>query len=195
MPRPKAFDPDDALTGALELFWSRGYQATSLQDLVDHLGINRRSLYDTYGDKRTLMLAVLDRYRALAIGFLYSPLRRDDAGIDAIIEFLRTIEKLVFAEQGRRGCLMTNLALECAPADDAVSERAGMHLAALESALLRALQTAARRGELRETRGMADRARMLATLVEGIWVMARADGSEATIRGTLRSAIGMVRSW
>jgi len=195
MPRPKAFDPDEALTSALALFWKRGYQATSLQDLVDHLGINRRSLYDTFGDKRRLMLAALDRYRDLACGVLYAPLQRDDAGLDAIVRFLRVIERIATSEERRSGCFMTNCALEQAPVDADVSERAGLHLGALEAALGHALQNAARRGELRETRGLADRARLLATIVEGIWVMARAEGSEATIKGSVRGAVQMVRAW
>src|SRR6266852_1410049 len=63
MARPKEFDRDQALQKAMEVFWSRGYEAASIQDLVKHMGINRQSLYDTFGDKHALYLQALDRYR------------------------------------------------------------------------------------------------------------------------------------
>src|SRR5260370_37968341 len=65
MPRHKEFDQDQALHKAMEVFWSRGYEAASIQDLVRHMGINRQSIYDTFGDKHALYLQALDRYRAV----------------------------------------------------------------------------------------------------------------------------------
>ena len=62
MARPKQFDRDEALERAMAVFWRRGYEGTSVRDLVEHMGINRGSLYDTFGDKRTLFLAAVDRY-------------------------------------------------------------------------------------------------------------------------------------
>jgi TetR/AcrR family transcriptional regulator, transcriptional repressor for nem operon len=64
MARPKAFDRDRALTRALELFQAKGYEATSIQDLVDAMGIGRQSLYDTFGDKEALYRETLERYIA-----------------------------------------------------------------------------------------------------------------------------------
>src|ERR1700730_2144482 len=63
MARQKEFDRDEVLHKAMEVFWSRGYEASSIQDLVKRMGINRQSLYDTFGDKHTLYLQALDRYR------------------------------------------------------------------------------------------------------------------------------------
>src|SRR4030088_150825 len=65
MARQKEFDREEALQKAMEVFWSRGYEATSIQDLVKHMGINRQSLYDTFGDKHALYLKTLDRYREI----------------------------------------------------------------------------------------------------------------------------------
>ena len=69
MARPKEFDQDKALDKAMTLFWQKGYEATSIQDLVDHLGIGRRSLYDTFKSKHDLFIAALDRYQALNRSF------------------------------------------------------------------------------------------------------------------------------
>src|SRR5919205_4395394 len=65
MARTKQFDRHAALDQAMELFWKRGYHATSIQDLVDRLGVNRQSLYDTFGGKDQLFQAALERYREL----------------------------------------------------------------------------------------------------------------------------------
>jgi TetR/AcrR family transcriptional repressor of nem operon len=64
MARPKEFDKDEALQKAMNVFWCRGFEATSMQDVVDAMGIKRQSLYDTFGGKHQLYLAALDRYRA-----------------------------------------------------------------------------------------------------------------------------------
>src|SRR5882762_5197437 len=76
MARHKEFDRDEALHKAMEVFWSRGYKATSIQDLVKHMGINRQSLYDTFGDKHALYLLALDRYREIEVRKLFDLLER-----------------------------------------------------------------------------------------------------------------------
>ena len=65
MPRTKAFDEQEVLEKAMELFWKKGYYATSIQDLVNHLGINRASLYDTFGGKKKLFLHTFSHYRTV----------------------------------------------------------------------------------------------------------------------------------
>ena len=62
MPRPKEFNPDDALEKAMQVFWHKGYEATSMEDLLTAMDLNRGSLYDTFGDKRQLFLKAIDRY-------------------------------------------------------------------------------------------------------------------------------------
>ena len=76
MARQKEFDRDEALHKAMEVFWSRGYEAASVGELVRHMGINRQSLYDTFGDKHSLYLAALDRYREVEGRKLFELLER-----------------------------------------------------------------------------------------------------------------------
>ncbi len=68
MARPKSFDPAEVLQGAAELFQAKGYEAASIQDLVDHLGVNRQSLYNEFGDKASLYQAALQTYRNDSLG-------------------------------------------------------------------------------------------------------------------------------
>ena len=81
MPRPKAFDPDAALQKAMQVFWERGYEATSVDDLVQCMGINRFSLYSTFGGKHQLFVAALERYHDTIVADLVGELehRRMDS--------------------------------------------------------------------------------------------------------------------
>ena len=76
MPREKAFVETAAVDQALDLFWLQGYGATSVQQLCDHVGLSRSSLYDTFGDKHGLLLQALDRYRAAQEAALHEPFQR-----------------------------------------------------------------------------------------------------------------------
>ena len=104
MPRPKAFDPDDVLHKAMQVFWERGYEATSMQDLVDCMGINRFSLYSTFGDKHQLFLAALARYRDKVVARLVDELEWSDAGLAAIRQFFtRLIDSFASAQGWNTG--------------------------------------------------------------------------------------------
>jgi len=112
MALPKAFDRDDVLDKATQVFWLKGYEATSIQDLVEATGINRGSLYNTFTDKAGLFGAVLGRYtdrssaRALVANAEAGPPR---ATIEA---FFADLVDIGAADPERRGCLLTNTAVE-----------------------------------------------------------------------------------
>jgi TetR/AcrR family transcriptional repressor of nem operon len=116
MARPKAFDREQALRGALQVFWAKGYEATSMQDLVDGMGIHRQSLYDTFGDKEALYHEALDRYRAESFAPMAAlldgplPLRR------ALTTLFDTIIGRLLAPQGQP-CFLAQAALERAAED------------------------------------------------------------------------------
>ncbi|MGI8867245.1 MAG: TetR/AcrR family transcriptional regulator, partial [Rubrobacteraceae bacterium] len=94
MVRVKAFDPDQALEAAMRMFWQRGFEATSMRDLLNGMSIGRGSFYDTFGDKRTLFLASLDRFEKVRTSRINETLQ--DSGLEGVEEFFRrTIEGLV----------------------------------------------------------------------------------------------------
>src|SRR5690606_2006768 len=105
MGRELTFDRDEKLKQAMRLFWAKGYEATSMQELVDALGINRFSLYDTYGDKRTLFLEALERYGESVMKRLVEPLLAPDAGMGAISAYLKNLGQGLAMASGGRGCL------------------------------------------------------------------------------------------
>src|SRR3712207_3633301 len=108
MARHKEFDRDEALQRAMEVFWSRGYEAASVGELVKHMGINRQSLYETFGDKHSLYLAALDRYREVEGAKMYGVLEGPGSVKRALRELFEGVIEGALGEGGRRGCLVGN---------------------------------------------------------------------------------------
>lgn len=121
MARTKVFDEQEVLEKALNLFWEKGYNATSAQDLVDTLGISRSSMYDTYGDKHSLFIQALQQYRKERIDPLFNGV--DDA--DDIEQYIKDVFIAVklesLSETHAKGCFMVNSSVELAPSDDDVA--------------------------------------------------------------------------
>src|SRR5574338_661411 len=116
MARPREFDVDDALDRATQLFWARGYEATSVQDLVDALGVNRASLYATFGDKAQLFEAVLERYGEQVNGALVKALAPPTAGVEAVRAWFKVLIEMATQPRGARGCLFLNTVTGCTTA-------------------------------------------------------------------------------
>src|SRR5215208_4537603 len=108
MARHKEFDREEALQRAMEVFWSRGYEAASVGDLVKHMGINRQSLYDTFGDKHTLYLAALDRYREVEGRKLFELLERPGPVKRALRQLFGGVGECSLGGGERRGGVMGN---------------------------------------------------------------------------------------
>src|SRR5258708_36662868 len=114
MARQKEFDRDEVLHKAMEVFWTRGYEAASIQDLVRHMGINRQSIYDTFGDKHSLFLEALDRYREIQSRKVFEVLERPGSMKKNLRRlFEETVARALSAE-GRRGCFVGNSMSELA---------------------------------------------------------------------------------
>ena len=189
MARPKEFDPDEALDRAIQVFWQKGYDGTSIQDLVDRTGVNRFSLYKTFGDKRSLFLAACDRYRNVIVARHIDTLERSDAGLGAIRGFFGGLLDLL-TEQGRRwGCLMTNSVVEVAPHDEETAERGRAHLARLTDAFHAALVRARDQGEIAPGHDLRDDARYLTTGAQGLAVVAKVSTDTRALQGVVRTML------
>ena len=115
MPRVKLFDEKKALEDAMNLFWTKGYSATSIQDIVDHLGINRASLYATFGGKETLFKSALDLYRDKNTKAIKEFLNSQDNVNTGLLKlFTLSIDESV-ADKDRKGCFVVNSTTELIP--------------------------------------------------------------------------------
>jgi TetR/AcrR family transcriptional repressor of nem operon len=173
--RLKEFDPDLALERAMELFWQNGYEATSMAQLTEHLGIGRASLYATFGDKHALYLKALRRYLDSADpnpAELLSPSGPALSGVRALVDM--HVQTAIDDEQ-RKGCLVVNSATELMPQDRAVGRMVESIWDELELGLTSALARARARGEIPEGKDPQALARFLLVFLQGVRVMGRGE--------------------
>src|SRR5262245_20802716 len=123
MARPREFDVDEALDRATKVFWARGYEATSVQDLVEALGVNRASLYATFGDKAQLFAQVIDRYGQHVDEVIGGALAAPAAGVEAIRAWFKALIRMGTQVTGPRGCLLVGALNSCHIVPDPLRER------------------------------------------------------------------------
>jgi TetR/AcrR family transcriptional repressor of nem operon len=175
MARPRKFDTNLLLEKAMHVFWQRGYEQTSVQDLVQALAVHPGTLYDTFGDKHALLVAVLDRYAATVGNQLLGLLNQPGPRRQAIERLFEASVTHLAGEQGRYGCLMTNVAMERALCDSDSARRVAAYQETVEAAFVQALQEAQATGEM-APRSAADTlslARFLNGCLQGMRVLAR----------------------
>ncbi len=193
MPRTKEFEPEAALHDAMELFWRKGYEATSMRDLLEGMGIGRGSFYDTFGDKHSLFLAALDRFEQTRTAWILEALEKSESPVEAIqYVFERTVDGLVGFDP-RRGCLLANSAVELAPHDPEVARRISLYVRRTEAAFEQALQRARTAGEIPEHKDPRALARFLVNNLHGLRVMARAGADRETLEDTVEVVLGALR--
>ncbi|WP_344601891.1 TetR/AcrR family transcriptional regulator [Streptomyces glaucus] len=192
MARTKEFDPDAALQSALELFWRRGYEATSMSDLVEHLGIGRASIYATFGNKRELYLKAFDRYCENRDALLLRELSRPGPALPAVRSVVRRFADEAAEEQRLYGCFVTNTAAELAPHDPEAARRVERRWDHVETLLHSALARAQAQGELPEDRDPRALARMLLVVTQGLRVVGKASSDPARVREAAEQALALL---
>ncbi len=191
-PRHKEFDPSTVLNEAVDVFWTQGYEATSVQDLVDHMGINRFSLYDTFGDKHELFMSACHRYSESREEQRIEALEKAEAGLDSIRAFFKSIEKSYADGQARRGCLMTNAVVEMAVRDEEVRRWGAEFMKRLENAFAAGLTRAKSAGEIGAKSNPRELAQFLVCLLQGINVMGKAFPDGAHVHRLTRTAMAQL---
>lgn len=175
MPRPREFEPEDVVAKAMDLFWRKGYQATSVQDLVDETGINRASLYAAFGDKHGLFLRTLAHYARSVVPLRAGILEQPDASLPQIREYFTAVVNDFSGFGHGRGCLMVNSAIELAVHDPEIADRVADHLEQLEASFAGALGQALERGEIPESSNVPALARFLMATAQGLMVVGKAN--------------------
>ncbi|MEU1469397.1 TetR/AcrR family transcriptional regulator [Streptomyces sp. NPDC005761] len=193
MARTKEFDPDAALQSALELFWRQGYEATSVADLVDHLGIGRASIYATFGNKHELYLKAMDRYSEGRDPLLLTELSQPGPALPAVRAVVRRFASEATSPDSRlNGCLITNTAAELTPHDPAATRRVEVSWEHFETLLQSALVRARAQGELPDDRDPRALARMLLVLMQGVRIVGKASSDPARVRDAAEQALTLL---
>ena len=192
MARPKEFDESEALDAAIQCFWSRGYEATSVRVLADAMGISGPSLYNTFGDKRMLYRQALDHY--VERGFC-NRVRRFESQLApraAIGAFFDEVIELSLADGERKGCLIVNSALEMAPHDPEFQAALSVVLCDMEAFFRRCVKAGQGTGAINAALPAEDLARMLLGLLMGLRVLARSRPEPELLRGLVRPALALL---
>ena len=183
MARTKCFDRDAVLDRAMELFWEQGFEATSVQELVEATGINRGSMYDTFGDKRALFIQALTRYADKSATRRLEILNGADKPLDGIRAFFDSVIAASTAEETKRlGCLMTNSAIEMSVRDSEIGDLLRDRLTHVETAFHKILKRARKGGDIPKTRNVRALARFLTGTIQGVRVLARAGSEPEALR-------------
>lgn len=186
--RPREFDHASVLDAAVDVFWRRGFGATSMRELETELGISQSSIYNAYGSKRRLLEAALDRYEARVCSELVTPLG-STGGVDAVVEFLDSLQRWV-TDGGNRGCLVINLMVGQSDDPD-LARRTGSFRDRLRRALVGAF-----RAEPGVTDGEATSyAELILTVALGLSVASRGGASTAELTGMVQATQAHVRRW
>jgi len=193
MARPLAFDPQEKLHQAMLLFWRKGYEATSVQDLVDALQINRFSLYNTFGDKEALFAQVIKHYRRTVFGRLESQLQPASDGLPRLFGYLEALKEGLRRQPGPWGCLLQNATMEQGDFKPAIQSLIDEFVTVLHGHVLAILVAAKAQGQLRGEQSAEVLADFVTTQIQGMILMSRTgngdalNSSIAVLQGVLQS--------
>ncbi len=192
MGRHKQFDEGEVLDAAAELFWAKGYGATSTRDLTRETGLSITSLYHTFSDKRGLYLQVLNRYLDRT---LHERLNRVEAKFSprkAIAVFFKEMAATSLADEQHRGCMLVNTAIEATSADAELQQMVAEETRLIESFFLRCIRAGQATKEIDDAKDAKDLARALLAVLMGLRVLARIRPEKSLIEGLIGPALSML---
>lgn len=177
--RTKDFEPDVVADAAMQVFWQRGYAATSIQDLVDGTGLSRSSLYNTFESKHGLYQQALQRYEGVTTANM-ALLDTPGPARQAIKQLLLSIAEDELADAQRRGCLMANASLELAGHDGQVAALVAHNFQRLQQALEQRISQGQAQGDISADKNARALARFVVNTIQGMRVLSK--GSAAAER-------------
>jgi TetR/AcrR family transcriptional repressor of nem operon len=192
MPRPREFDETAALDAALECFWRRGYEATSLRDLTAAMGLTAPSLYNAFGDKEKLFGRALERYLDRTTRDRLQRLERTLAPKQAIESFFAEIIDHSVKDRQRKGCFLVNSALEIAPHDSDCRAVIDAQFGDIEAFFTRCIRKAQADKTVPPHVDAGDAARLLLGVLLGIRVLARSKPDRDVLEGVVKPALALL---
>lgn len=181
MARHREFDKDKALEKAMEVFWLKGYEATSIRDLVEAMDIHRGSMYDTFGDKHALYVASLQRYTIMNQERIAGLFKHVDSTVKALSIFFQDMIDET-PENRDFGCFINNAMVELASRDTSVAEITSQNAEFMVSTFTTLLKRGQEQGEIRRDKDAEALAQYLLSSIQGIKVMVKNNSSAAMLR-------------
>ena len=177
MGRNFEFSREEALNRAMQVFWQKGYKATSMRDLIEEMGIQPGSIYNTFGDKHSLFLEALKHYGDVVTSNALKILERDASPMENLQIFFNEIISRP-AEKKCRGCLIVNTVVELSPHDDETKEIVNIIMKKIEGSFYNCLQKAQAMGEIENNKDIKALSRYLASSTHGLLVTGKSNASQ-----------------
>jgi TetR/AcrR family transcriptional repressor of nem operon len=190
--RPRQFDETAVLDAAIQCFWVKGFEATSVRDLADEMGITGASLYNAFGDKRALYRRALDQYVAGSLGERARRLENTLPPRETIGAFFQEIIACSLSDKQRKGCMLVNSALELAPHDREFQRVVAGVLVEAEKFFRRLVQAGQKDGTIATSQPADDLARILLGVLLGIRVLARVRPERELLEGIARPVLALL---
>ena len=192
MARSKEFNEEEALDKAMEIFWKQGYEKTSIQDLVDQMGIHRRSLYDTFGDKHSLFVQTLERYESLVAAQIRKQITEEMSTVEAI---RKIFELAVYSDNTNpKGCLMVNTAVELSLLDNDVSQRIKSAFKQTENLIADLLIRGQARGEVARSFDISELSRYIHNALIGVRVLVKITEDPKDFDSTIDMTLSILKN-
>jgi TetR/AcrR family transcriptional regulator, transcriptional repressor for nem operon len=193
MARPRKFDEDDVVAAARDEFWSRGYAATSVEDLTGATGLGKGSLYGAFGDKHALYLRALDAYCTAALDQVRAQLRDPThSAYDRLARHIRARAAAVAADKDHRGCMMATSAAELGATDDAVAQTVAKTLNAWRRELADCITAAQRDGSIDRKQNPQALATLLLAVLRGMEALHKGGVKPAQIKAAADEALALI---
>ena len=194
MARPREFDENEVLQAAIQCFWANGFEATSVRDLAEKMGITCASLYNAFGDKRSIYRVALDHYVDQSISERMTRTEERLPPRQAIDAFFGEIIERSLGDPQRKGCMLVNSALELAPHDPEFQQLIAGVLNRIEAFFRRCVEAGQQAGTINSRQSADDLARLLLGALMGIRVLARARPERELLEGVVRPVFALLDS-
>jgi TetR/AcrR family transcriptional repressor of nem operon len=191
--RPREFDEDTVLEAAMNCFWTRGYELTSIRHLADEMELTGASIYNAFGDKRSLYKRALDRYLECSVHDRIGRLA-ELPPVPAIRAFFDEIIERSMKDRQRRGCMLVNAALEAAPQDPALRAAVAREFVLLEAFFRRCVAAGQQDGTITVRQPPEELAAMLLSILLGLRVLARTGPQRSVLEGAVNGALGLLQA-
>ena len=192
MARQKEFEKEEVLEKAMDAFWRFGFERTSMQSLVKNMGINRSSLYETFGDKRSLFEAAIAHYEKTRMQGMVDCLQEMGASKPAIAKMFDSLIDESISDEERRGCFLTNTAVELCPHDPQIAKKIATDMKIVEKAFYKVLLNAQAKGEIAPQKDLSQIAQYLTSSFQGIRVMAKINQEPEFLKNIVKVTLSVL---
>lgn len=177
MPRTKQYNKDDVIERAMDLFWKQGFHATSMQDLVKHVGLNRSSLYESFENKKDLFDQALDAYCRNNQESVINLLSNETSAKVGIRKLLESSIVCIIKDDDKKGCFVVNSTTELIPGDESLLKNLAQNRELFEKVFYEFLLRGQKNGEISQDKDIKNLAGLIYTLFSGFSVIAKLDKS------------------